>query len=273
MKCLYRGYVYEAVDDIPLTIEIDGIIRETRNSVGKLIHPTQQGIINFWRWFGNSKLVDGSKRPLVLYHGSESDFDVVDVNKGIGKNHGTGMFLSNSIAVVNSYAHPRTGNVMPVYVKALSSVEVDGKGANWNQISKSSRINVPSREIVHDPSTRDTSDDEMFAALGGDLSELDKPRPPTKVKGFKSSLGKAFPNDMKYSDDYMSTDDLSRWARNNGHSVIVMKNVKDVGPYGIHITEESRLANDIIVVFSPSLVKSALGNDGSFGADLNITRE
>jgi hypothetical protein len=47
---------------------IDG--KPTRNSLGKLIHPTEEGIRNFWKWFGNSKVVDAQGRPLVVYHGT-----------------------------------------------------------------------------------------------------------------------------------------------------------------------------------------------------------
>jgi len=55
---------------IPEKIKIGGKLRPTRNSNNKLIHPTLQGIKNFWKWFGNSKVVDNQGRPLVVYHGS-----------------------------------------------------------------------------------------------------------------------------------------------------------------------------------------------------------
>src|SRR5690606_14279544 len=42
-------------------IEVDGVSRPTRNSEGRLIHPTEEGIRNFWRWFSPqpSQLLDG----------------------------------------------------------------------------------------------------------------------------------------------------------------------------------------------------------------------
>jgi hypothetical protein len=51
---------------------LDG--KPTRNSEGMLIHPTVEGIRNFWRWFGDSKVVDSMGRPLVVYHGTARDF-------------------------------------------------------------------------------------------------------------------------------------------------------------------------------------------------------
>jgi len=49
-------------------LEIDGKLRSTRNSDDKFIHSTEEGIRNFWRWFGDSKVVDKKGRPLVVYH-------------------------------------------------------------------------------------------------------------------------------------------------------------------------------------------------------------
>ena len=55
------------------TIMVDGVERSTRNSNGQLIHPTKQGIENFWRWFGDSKVVDDDGKPLVVYHYTPND--------------------------------------------------------------------------------------------------------------------------------------------------------------------------------------------------------
>jgi hypothetical protein len=59
---------------LPDTIDIDGVQRPTRNSTGQPIHPTEEGVRNFWRWFGDSKVVDAEGRPLVVYHGSDAEF-------------------------------------------------------------------------------------------------------------------------------------------------------------------------------------------------------
>lgn len=63
---------------IPETIEINGDTLHTRNSLGKLIHPTLTGIRNFWNWFDGSKVVDEHGRPLVCYHGTRKDFEFLD---------------------------------------------------------------------------------------------------------------------------------------------------------------------------------------------------
>lgn len=73
---MFGGKVANA--GLPSTITIDGIERPTINSEGKPIHPTEEGVRNFWKWFGDSKVVDGQGRPLVVYHGTFGDFSIFD---------------------------------------------------------------------------------------------------------------------------------------------------------------------------------------------------
>lgn len=46
---------------------------------------------NFWRWFGNSKVVDTEGNPLVMYHGTTSEFDVFDITKSGQSNDKAGV--------------------------------------------------------------------------------------------------------------------------------------------------------------------------------------
>jgi hypothetical protein len=78
-----RNIMMSAADDslldesfkVKTSIEVDGKQRPTRNSNGRLIHPTERGIKNFWGWFGDSKYVDELGRPIMFYHGTKGDFD------------------------------------------------------------------------------------------------------------------------------------------------------------------------------------------------------
>lgn len=90
-----------AIDDLPdipfqelgepytaATINIDGKERPTTNSNGQPIATTEQGLRNFYKWFGDSKVVDKQGRPLVVYHASNAKFDTFE--KGdIGFHFGT----------------------------------------------------------------------------------------------------------------------------------------------------------------------------------------
>lgn len=52
------------------TVEVDGKQRTVFNSKGQRIAQTEEGLINFWRWFKDSVVVDEQGRPKVMYHGS-----------------------------------------------------------------------------------------------------------------------------------------------------------------------------------------------------------
>jgi hypothetical protein len=65
-----------------------------------------------------------------------------------------------------------------------------------------------------------------------------------------------FPDELKYSDDYSSTDDLSRWARKSGYEGAVFRDVVDRGPAGMYHTPSASLPADLHVVFDPSRIRS-----------------
>jgi len=51
-------------------IEVNGVLRPTRNNEGRRIYSSEEGVRNFWAWFGDSTIVDSKGRPLVVYHGT-----------------------------------------------------------------------------------------------------------------------------------------------------------------------------------------------------------
>jgi hypothetical protein len=62
-------------------IDVDGVKRPTMNSEGRPIHLSEEEIRNFWRWFGDSIVVDDQGRPLVVYHGTDAK-DFYDFEPG-----------------------------------------------------------------------------------------------------------------------------------------------------------------------------------------------
>lgn len=62
------------------TIDVDGTARTVFNSNGERIAGTADELRNFWRWFGDSKVVDEAGRPLVVSHFSANNFDMFDRN-------------------------------------------------------------------------------------------------------------------------------------------------------------------------------------------------
>jgi hypothetical protein len=129
MKLYYKNFLYESIG-IPETIEVGGIMRSTRNSIGRLIYHSLEGIENFWRWFGDSEVVDDSGRPIICYHGTNADFSEFDISH-FGKNdsgwYGKGFYFTPStdfIFAEDAVSSQGFGyaNEMPVYLKIKNPV-------------------------------------------------------------------------------------------------------------------------------------------------------
>jgi len=54
----------------PAEIEIDGVMRSTLSAGGTPLGKNPAEVKRFWKWFGNSKMVDSNGRPRVFYHGA-----------------------------------------------------------------------------------------------------------------------------------------------------------------------------------------------------------
>jgi hypothetical protein len=109
------------ISEIEIPDTIDG--KPTRNNLGQLIHPTIEGIRNFWRWFGDSKVVDSQGRPLVVYHGTPKNIGNPDPSKAVRL---SGFWMTPGRKIANAYAaagvrdamtYREGANVLSLYVK------------------------------------------------------------------------------------------------------------------------------------------------------------
>ncbi len=129
-------------------INVDGVDRPTTNSNGKPIHPTEEGIRNFWRWIdglqrerldrqsegseehgrsqspdsgiSNRFIFDDQGRPRVFYHGTNADIESFDLDHSGKWDHGwlgRGVYLASDSELASFYAYQKGGqsNVMPMY--------------------------------------------------------------------------------------------------------------------------------------------------------------
>ncbi len=110
------------------TININGKERPVYNSEGNRIAKSEKALRAFYEWFGDSKVVDDQGRPLVVYHGTNAEFDTFE-NQKVG-DYGKGFYFVDSKLKANEYAIKRGGNItMPMYLsiknpfKARSSSE------------------------------------------------------------------------------------------------------------------------------------------------------
>ncbi len=142
-----KGHISESVDH-PM-IEVDGEMKHRHNSLGQPIHPTDEGIRNFHRWFGDSQAVDDHGRPIVLYHGTNQDFDTFDFSKARESGH---VWASNDPKVASNFAIYRTvwndANVMPVYVNAKRIKSIDAGYRNIRDVD--SVIHDAKRDMDYD---------------------------------------------------------------------------------------------------------------------------
>ena len=87
------------------TIVVNGKERPVYNSENERIAETKEELTNFWNWFGDSKVVDSQGRPLVVYHGTDAEFDAFDKSK-IGSARGLdeiGFFFSTDKQTAKTY--------------------------------------------------------------------------------------------------------------------------------------------------------------------------
>ena len=106
------------------TIVVGGVERTVYNSEGRHIAKSAEALTNFWRWFGDSKVVDEQGRPLVVYHGSET----ANIIEFKGKN----FFFSQFSDIAGSYgtsydAEKGEGiepNIYSVYLKIENPLNI-----------------------------------------------------------------------------------------------------------------------------------------------------
>ena len=105
------------------TVVINGIRRSAVNSNGEFIAKSEQGIINFYKWFGDSKFVDENGRPLVLYHGTSHKFSIFEPSR-FGK-LGNGMYFTSFKSDAEYYMNRYGGNELyAVYLKSDKLAEI-----------------------------------------------------------------------------------------------------------------------------------------------------
>jgi hypothetical protein len=115
-------------------INVDGVERPIRNNQGRLIATTKEGLRNFWRWFGESEVVDDKGLPMVVYHATDDDIKEFSLNKlGSNTDNNTG---GDQAAIATAMAgfwfsskpldeEMGTTAVMPVYLRIENSAPVD----------------------------------------------------------------------------------------------------------------------------------------------------
>lgn len=182
----------------------------------------------FRKWFGDSKVVDDEGKPLVVYHGTEGDFDAFSTGGGRLETRDTGSFFSSDPNTAYSYAGNK-GKMYPVYLSIKKPLVVDARGGNWNFMAHDTTIDVTGSGVMED----------IFDVL--DINN--------------------YPGEI-------TTNDLARIARERGFDGLWVKDVTDNGgkvspfvPDGLRAKQ-----GDIYVAFEPTQIKS-INNRGTFDSN------
>ena len=255
------------------TIVIDGVIRPTRNSEGRLIFPTEEGLRNFWKWFGDSAIVDNKGRPVVMYHGTARDIeefipkqaDAIFVTPNPSFAEGFGP-ASEDYMVRNLFNKTTEEERYEILMTAAKAAYAD-KRINRNEFN---RIAREYRELDSTYGFIPSSiEDDVYAEV---LNRL-----PSRSNILSLYVSSKNPFDFKNPDhveaiveaanmagneiDPKSIKDikLGRWAEIEGD--VVQNAIRNAGFDGFYVREggETNLA-----VYDSSQLKSAIGNVGAF---------
>lgn len=118
-----QGYLFSRSGD-SRTIELNRKRYPIEDSAGKLVAAAADEQRNFWRWFGDSKVVDAEGKPLVVYHGTAFDFSAFDLarrgNVTGGRDAREGFFFAGNPDSADQFtwkAGDKVGHIMPVYLR------------------------------------------------------------------------------------------------------------------------------------------------------------
>lgn len=185
------------------------------NSLGHPIADSPEALAEFWKQCAGRILVDEAGRPLVLYHGTNTDFDTFQI-KGQGKTADAGVFFTENRDVALTYGEKLRAIYLLLEPDQVATV--DFRGNHWN--------NGPCDFTVYDAEgyaveTYDTLDEAM-RYKEADQTIIPQPLILTQEGTLEPDL---LPND---SDDRgYSTDDFAAQARRLGFAAIVFNQVID----------------------------------------------
>lgn len=246
-------FVCEDSDVDQGVILIGGVLRPTTTSSGLPIHPTRDGVENFWRWFSHSRVIDANGRPHIAYHGSRvpylTQFDLHMEGTGV-VNNGNGRY--GGIWFTSSRENA-----------AFFADQLDGEEAD------PASVFVYGDEPFY-ASISDVNGDRLFEVGPCDTEERARAEAQLAIFDYNTSENRG----EAILDVYLSLRNplildgvIPRatefvLARDSGCDGIIARNVADGHAFG-----------DIYVAFDPAQIKSATGNNGAFDPDSPSLRD
>lgn len=201
----------------------------------------------FKKWFGKSKVVGDDKKPLIVYHGTNAEFEVFDYSKigDTGRLEGAGFYFTNNKSVASGYGSP-----MEVFLSIEKPMPYEAKALGKPVLS---RLIKKVAEIEAKQNDMDIGDG--FLSNYGDVN----------YEGFNNVLREAVNN---LADEASALDQLSGMVGSGVSPEVVNRAMKEVTGYDGIIAKgfgnEGNESNTIYVAFFPEQIKSATNNAGTF---------
>jgi len=248
---------------MPSTIEVDGKQRPTTNSKGQPIAATEEGVRNFWRWFGDSKVVDAEGKPLVVYHGTTSEFDSFDLGRSgsVGEDFGRAIFFTSDTGVAASYT--ARWSMSPEFAVAR---EAEDKALSaWGKAAVAHGKDSPEAKAAE-------AAKEVAAATRRQIADqIDTMQRPIEGANIAPSyMALQSPLVVDGNGDYFFKIYRKAFetAQAGGHDGIIFRSVIDSA------NVVNQRPADVFVAFRPEQVKSSTGNNGEFDpANPSILRQ
>ena len=281
-------------ENLPATININGVERPTTNSEGKPIHSTEEGIRNFYEWFSNSKVVDEQGRPFVVYHGAYENFDVFKKSE-LGKYTNAesakqGFFFTDKKDLASDFAYDSARSFGKYSEKQILAQiqKADFEKINefvtrkikgeydfsiYNSINEYLEDNRKIKSIEPSESEyRDAINNLAAEYLYNGISDSDTSNEYKRIfDELGISIGYVQEVELKIENplvvnkaiDFEDGDGLTHYiekAKKDGNDGVIFNNVREV------ILEGSKMTKQF-VVFEPTQIKSATGNSGEFSGN------
>ena len=254
----------EAPTALPPTIEIDGVQRPTTDSTGAQIHPTEEGVRNFWASYEGP--TDDGGRPLRLYHGTEAEFDTFE-RGDVGYHFGSVEQANNRVTDLSrirqglSYLTDRravqidgSARVIPAYVSIGNPLSMDDVGdwrnprlvfeslvtnAVWTDLLRVDPTLSEAVERSYEDPTHESNDEEFSQTTAEGVSQ--------RTQAYEQFLSES-ESDLR---------DIVAALEELGYDGIVYDNSVESG-------RGSDSGNESYIAFDPTQIKSAIGNRGTF---------
>ena len=233
-----------------VTVEIDGVEKPALNSEGRPIHFSEEGVRNFWRWFGDSQVVDEQGRPIVVYHGTASSFESFGKEYLGQSTRATSaeeaFFFSDNQEVAESYAEYSANDA-----RVARLIDESNRAQDAGDFDRAEALIIQAEDL--DASLRAGED----RAQGQTIL-------PVYVR-VANPLVRDAEGEVPVGLD-QSISSMIQTAQRRGNDGVIIRNLDDA-------VGRINLEADHFAVFAPEDIKSAVGNLGTFQEGENILRQ